>query len=394
MQRYTGNVTVFTIAFVAFFGMPFSVHAAVSQEDFIMDIEAAFSERQELINQYPVEDTMSDEEIKDAYDKWVQPEYEMIQEYKDVEFDNAKFDQLAHMYINGVNDQKMSVQYLPNYPTLFNAVWAAGYNQRTMSIVPFVDYYGMQLDNDIYLEFVGVNNNIGQPQYTVTIGDADNTSSVTSNETEGSPIGCINDLFADKAIAEFVREKTGKIDVSQEVTQGELNEITDMKIFSADDYGPVENLEGISHLQNLEYLGLYNTCAPNLATLPEELFSLQKLKELDVHSSSITELPAEIGNLQNLETLSVGWTGISELPNQIGNLTNLRSLVISYTAVSDIPESIGELTNLETLEMPKTEVSVLPDSIGNCKALKKLNISDTKITNLPESLYNLKLDSL
>ena len=400
MKKAAQKATLVITAFVWMLGTPFCIKAAESQNGFIHDVEESISKRQEALSAYPIEDTMSDAEMKENYEQWISPESEMIQNYEDTVFENTKFNYLAHMYMNGVNDQKAAVEYLPNYPALFNLEWSAGYNQRATSIVAFVDYYDMQLDESVYLEFVNAINNLNQPQYTVTFGDSNEDTSLENNgdqeisdETEENPIGNIKDLFADKAIAEFVREKLGKIDVTQAVTQGELNTITDMRIYSANDYGKVESLEGIAHLQNLEYLGLYNNCATELAVLPEELFTLEHLKELDVHSSSITDLPEAIGNLQKLDTLNVGWTAVSRLPDQIGNLTNLRSLIFSYTPVSQVPEGIGKLTNLETLEMQKTDVSVLPDTIGNCTSLKKLNISDTRITQLPESIYGLKLET-
>lgn len=380
------------VFFIVLFGIPLVVYASDKQENFIRDVEKAFSERQEVLNQYPSEDTMTQEELKDVHEKWVMPEYEMIQEYKDVEFENPKFDQLAHMYMNGVNDQKVAIQYLPSYTALFDKEWGAGYSQRTTSIVAFVDYYGMQIDNDVYLEFVEANNNIGQPQYTITFGD-DDISSEQPPETEGDPIGSLNDLFADNAIAEYVREKLGKIDTSQEVTQSELNGITDLSFFSTDDYGLLVSLEGISHLQNLEHLCLYNRCASELTFLPDEVFTLTNLKRLDVNNSGITEIPEGIGNLLNLEELNVSSTGISKLPDQVWNLTKLKSLSFSNTAVSNISENIGNLTDLEILEMSNTEVSSLPDAIGNCSSLKNLNISNTKIAKLPDSIYNLKLDT-
>ena len=57
--------------------------------------------------------------------------------------------------------------------------------------------------------------------------------------------------------------------------------------------------------------------------LPQELWELDELEELEVNSGDLTELSPEIENLANLKVLNLSGNQLTELPSEIWTLLNL-----------------------------------------------------------------------
>lgn len=113
------------------------------------------------------------------------------------------------------------------------------------------------------------------------------------------------------------------------------------------------NLQGelpasIGHLENLESLKLFFNQIGG--TLPEGLFSLTKLKTLDLNSNMISgSLPATISKLENLEQLLISSNNFTgTLPSEIGNLNQLNTMVVfDNHFFGDFPYAISKLENLK-----------------------------------------------
>lgn len=144
----------------------------------------------------------------------------------------------------------------------------------------------------------------------------------------------------------------------------------------------------------------------DISKLPEELWSLTELKELDIFEGLVNEIPEDIGNLTNLENLTIRVKSLSYIPKAIGKLTKLKSLNISCASqivkklsdykplakatLSELPSEIGNLKNLEYFELCCTSIKTLPKEIGNLINLTYLDLSSNSIESLPEELVNLK----
>lgn len=70
-----------------------------------------------------------------------------------MEFDDAQFDKLVKMYINGVDLQKKALEYFDDYKLVYNELWGAGYCARATATVDLVDYYKLDLPVDDVREF-------------------------------------------------------------------------------------------------------------------------------------------------------------------------------------------------------------------------------------------------
>lgn len=144
--------------------------------------------------------------------------------------------------------------------------------------------------------------------------------------------------------------------------------------------------EEVWNLTNLENLNLSET---QIQELPKELGKLINLKELNLNGTQIQELPKELGNLSNLEELDLSDIQIRELSKEIWNLTNLEELYLARTQIRELPKELGNLSNLESLDLRRTQIKELPKELGNLTNLKVLDLSDIQIQELPKELGNL-----
>ena len=159
------------------------------------------------------------------------------------------------------------------------------------------------------------------------------------------------------------------------------------------DANEIEDLpSSFGNLMNLEMLALgYNP----ITTIPEEIWLLNGLKELFLHSlyPGLTEIPNDIQNLTNLEGLYLHGNQLSgSIPESISNLSKLKNLYAADNELTgSIPEWIGELTNLEGLNLGDNQFSgSIPESIGNLANLIWLELFNNQLSaSIPESICNL-----
>lgn len=192
----------------------------------------------------------------------------------------------------------------------------------------------------------------------------------------------IKDLFPDKDFAKLVRDKLNKPSINAEVTQAELDSLTELKVRSPDAYR-IQSLEGISNLRMLTSISLSSGRAWGLYGPSYRSFNVNQL----IYVGS--ELTDEIAELKWLKYLYFDGINITKLPDSMRKMTGLQSLTIRNSTLCEVPDWIGELENLQTLNFMKTFIKALPDSIGSLRHLVSLTLTDTDIASLPNSICNL-----
>jgi len=141
----------------------------------------------------------------------------------------------------------------------------------------------------------------------------------------------------------------------------------------------------IEKLSNLQLLRLSDN---HISFLPQTLFSLITLTELDLQQNKLRSLPESIGDLKNLTDLNIERNQILRLPKSIGKLSNLVSLSAGSNRLVYIPEEIGQL-NLTGLWLDNNCLTTIPKSIGYINTLTELCVQDNLLKSLPSSLEKL-----
>ncbi|RKA37456.1 Internalin-A [Listeria monocytogenes] len=193
-------------------------------------------------------------------------------------------------------------------------------------------------------------------------------------------------IFPDPALANAIKIAAGKSNVTDTVTQADLDGITTLSAFGTG----VTTIEGVQYLNNLIGLELKDnqitdlTPLKNLTKITElelsgnplknvsAIAGLQSIKTLDLTSTQITDV-TPLAGLSNLQFLSFGSTQVSDL-TPLANLSKLTTLNAMNSKVSDV----SPLTGLSNL----TEVYLEENQISDVSPLAKLpNLSIVTLTN-------------
>lgn len=140
------------------------------------------------------------------------------------------------------------------------------------------------------------------------------------------------------------------------------------------------SLQVIGQILSLRELRL----AENAVNALSDIFTLQSLEVLDLHSNLITDLPNEFQYLSSLRILNVSENRMSSLPFEC--LDSLVELDAAQNRLrgSLLPAGL-ELPNLRTLDVAHNALTSLTDSnIVNLPSLQFLNITENRLTDLPD----------
>jgi hypothetical protein len=122
----------------------------------------------------------------------------------------------------------------------------------------------------------------------------------------------------------------------------------------------------------------------------EILSSFKSLRELAIEGDSLKEIPENIGDLQTLEVLEL--TGpITRIPESVYKLSNLKELDLGTTNISEISPRIKDLEKLETLNIGYNNIKRIPREIFELRHLTDLILPDELI---PFKIKDLNLKSL
>ncbi|ETI31251.1 hypothetical protein F443_21734 [Phytophthora nicotianae P1569] len=119
-----------------------------------------------------------------------------------------------------------------------------------------------------------------------------------------------------------------------------------------------------------------------LHNIPEIVFSMPHLTELNLKCNDISVLPKEIDALVALQVLILSKNIIAVLPDSLTKLTKLRVLEVASNQLTALPESLGKLESLEILRANRNQIAKLPESIGFCMKLRILNVYNNLLTEL------------
>lgn len=150
-----------------------------------------------------------------------------------------------------------------------------------------------------------------------------------------------------------------------------------------------------------------------LRRVPDEVWTLTKLTDLQLSNNRISSLPDAIGNLTSLERLGLAGNRLASLPDGIGGCESLeglwahgnllgtlpdtigrcerlRNLMLAGNRLRALPDSIGALDGLEELSVPGNELEAIPETVGGCVSLRSIDVHGNKIAAVPASVGKLR----
>ncbi|KAK7349754.1 hypothetical protein VNO77_07390 [Canavalia gladiata] len=151
----------------------------------------------------------------------------------------------------------------------------------------------------------------------------------------------------------------------------------------------LKELPDLSRATNLEVLDI--SFCPQLTSVIPSIFSLSKLKKLDLRACSLTKLTSD-NHLSSLSYLNLG--SCTKLKEFSMISENMIQLDLSSTSVNALPSSFECQSKLEMLWLRYSGIESLPSSFKNLVSLRYLSVYSAKelhtITELPPSLETLE----
>jgi len=148
--------------------------------------------------------------------------------------------------------------------------------------------------------------------------------------------------------------------------------------------------ELVWELTNLEELDLGTN---NIKTLSPAIAKLTKLRRLWMDVIPFKGFPEAVCLLEQLEQLSVIDCQLSVLPPSFASLRNLLELNLGDNAFEQFPEVICGMRSLRKLWLNGNKLSSLPRSFANLRELREFTISSNRFKEFPQvvcELLNLK----
>lgn len=117
-------------------------------KDFIKDVKKSFDARSIYLSDVDSgKITLSEDKyLKEA----VLKEKNILEKYKDAEFDNPELSKLAKDYIDGLNKQEESIKYYNSDYVKYEKLWTEGYDIRSTTLTTLVDKFGLQMTDEAF----------------------------------------------------------------------------------------------------------------------------------------------------------------------------------------------------------------------------------------------------
>ena len=104
----------------------------------------------------------------------------------------------------------------------------------------------------------------------------------------------------------------------------------------------------------------------------------------------VDEIPNEVFSLSKLEELDISNNNIENISNKISKLTNLKKLYINNNKIKSIPKAITELPKLKILSLLDNNLKVISKYIGNINTLEEFYFSSDSLITIENDFYNLE----
>ncbi|XP_056164625.1 disease resistance protein RPV1-like [Syzygium oleosum] len=151
--------------------------------------------------------------------------------------------------------------------------------------------------------------------------------------------------------------------------------------------------DSLGELESLVELDIQGS---SIFTLPDSIGNLKRLKVIRVASSRIHMIPCALGQVETLEVLDASYCQhiMNEIPWEMWSLTRLRTLDLCMIPISTLPPKISGFSSLQTLkfEIARGRFCPLPELPSSLKFLEVVGVDNFNV--LPDLSSLVHLDHL
>ena len=127
----------------------------------------------------------------------------------------------------------------------------------------------------------------------------------------------------------------------------------------------------------------------SVSVLHELRCNSMHLQHVRLHGNGLLFLPNVLYNMIGLKELEVSWNRLSSLNALIGNLTSLERLDVSFNALVYIPTELSKCTSLKYLNVSDNKIKRIPASLRLCQSLQELRLEYNMLIDVPKFLVLL-----
>lgn len=221
---------------------------------------------------------------------------------------------------------------------------------------------------------------------------------LAEDEIDGNPVELvgldegqmIENLFPDANFCAWIKTNVLKNKYNEAVglSEADILAITGYKQMSVQDAGVI-SIEGIGYFESLTVLSVNSKATKSggdkvnvLQSIPEELYTLKDLFNLNLNYNAIYEIPEGLSELTNLTNIGFAYNEISEFPEEIGYMKQLTNINFSSNRIDELPDVFGDLTNVQAFTIASNQIETLPESLWSMTSLIQLALANNKITSI------------
>lgn len=145
----------------------------------------------------------------------------------------------------------------------------------------------------------------------------------------------------------------------------------------------------LKYLQELPHLTALWLESGYLSEIPDEIYGLRQLRELNISWIKIAKIPEEIARLENLQHLEISSTPVEDIPDWLYGMKQLRTLRLPNNKIVRIQNNIPPNSTLEYLDLSTNQLTELPASLSRLNNLKRLNLQSNQFSELPGIVISL-----
>lgn len=145
--------------------------------------------------------------------------------------------------------------------------------------------------------------------------------------------------------------------------------------------------EEVFELVFLEELNLNRI---GISTIPSEIVQLSNLRRLNVSNNKIKTLPVFLNQLSYLNTFYFGGNSLEQIPGWITDRKDWIGLGLSRLFLQKVPDWLSYQLNLEYLNLSSNMLDEIPDWISRLDKLQSLDLSMNPIHVIPKPIYQLR----